>query len=243
MSNELKRSIQRAYDAPAPDKKKKADFLRTLPQPKISMPQFIFSQIAYIRKWTLFFSVLLLLPALIGAYQIGENTLWFVSSFVPFLGLLAVSESTRSTKYGMCEFEMTTRFSLKSVMLARMSFLGFMDLIILCVIAPLCCIGSDLLLLQTGVYLFAPYLLTVNICLWITRRFHSSENIYGCLCISILIGGANAGLRYINTQIYHSAFIVVWVVVSTLLLAGMIHEIYLTIKQTEEYKWNLLLTD
>ncbi len=243
MSNELKRSIQRAYDAPAPDKKKKADFLRTLPQPKISMPQFIFSQIAYIRKWTLFFSVLLLLPALIGAYQIGENTLWVVSSFVPFLGLLAVSESTRSTKYGMCEFEMTTRFSLKSVMLARMSFLGLMDLIILCVITPLCRIGNDFLLFQTGVYLFVPYLLTVNICLWITRRFHSNGNIYGCMCISILISSANAGLRYINTRIYQSSFIIVWVILSLLLLVGAAYEIYHTIKQTEEYKWNLSLTD
>lgn len=60
-----------------------ARFLKTLPQPQINMWEFILTQAAYLRKWTLFLSVLLLFPALIGAYYIEKNTLWVVSAFIP----------------------------------------------------------------------------------------------------------------------------------------------------------------
>ncbi len=238
MRDPWKRRIRMAFDAPAPDRQKKERFLRTLPQPKISIPQFIFYQIAYMRKRTWVLSVLLLVPALIGAYQIKESTLWTVSSFVPFLGLLAVSESTRSTKYGMCEFEMTTRFSLKNILLARMCVTGILDFTILCCMIPLCHTGNGILLLQTGVYLFVPYLLTVNLCLWFTRHFRGKENIYGCMSIAVLISGANGLMHYGNAQLFQNTSAVVWGMVSALLLAGMAYEISRTIRQTEELVWN-----
>lgn len=101
MNKRIKRSIQKAFEAPKPNQQEKARFLRTLPQPQINMWQFILTQAAYLRKRTLFLSVLLLFPALIGAYYIEKNTLWVVSAFIPFLGLLAVTENTRSMVYGM----------------------------------------------------------------------------------------------------------------------------------------------
>ncbi|MBR4289311.1 MAG: hypothetical protein IKT52_01570, partial [Oscillospiraceae bacterium] len=58
-----------------------------------------------------------------------------------------------------------------------------------------------------------------------------------------LIGGANVGLHFITDLIYQNANIVWWFILLVLLFAGMAHEIYLAIKQTEEYTWNLSLTD
>lgn len=217
--------------------------MRTLSQPRISMFRFILMQATYMRKLTLVLSVLLLLPALIGAFYISENTLWIVSAFVPILGLLAVAETTRSTMYGMSEFEMSTRFSLKSVVLARMSILGVLDFIILACTIPLCCTGSKFSLLQTGLYLLVPYMLTVNISLWIVRHFQSRETIYVCMSVAVLVSGANVGLHFITDLIYQNAYIVWWFILSVLLFAGMAHEIYLTMKQAEEYTWNLSLTD
>lgn len=243
MNKQLKQGIQKAFEAPKANQQEKARFLRTLPQSKISMFRFVLVQATYIRKLTLFFSVLLLLPAAVGAFYISENTLWTVSALVPILGLLAVAESTRSKMYGMSEFEMSTRFSLKSVVLARMSVLGLLDVIILCCLAPLCCVGNDFSLLQTGIYLLAPYMLTVNISLWIVRRFHGKETIYVCMTVAVLISGANVGLHFITDIIYQNAYIAWWLVLSVLLIGGMAHEIYYIIKQTEEYTWNLSLTD
>ena len=243
MDNKLKRNIQKAFEAPQPNRQEKIRFLRTLPAPRISMFRFILVQASYMREMTLVFSVLLLLPAVIGANYISENTLWIVSAFVPILGLFAVVESTRSTIYGMSEFEMSTRFSLKSVVLARMSVLGVLDFIVLACAIPLCYTGSRFSLLQTGLYLLVPYMLTVNISLWIIRHFQSRETIYVCMCVAALIGGANVGLHFITDLIYQNTYIVWWFILSVLLFAGMAHEIYLAIKQTEEYTWNLSLTD
>lgn len=239
MNKQIKRSIQKAFEAPKPNQQEKARFLRTLPQPQISMWRFILTQAAYLRKWTLFFSMFLLFPALIGAYYIEKNTLWLVSALIPFLGLLAVTENARSMVYGMSEFEMSTRFSLRSVILARMGVLGVLDILVLCCLTPLCCIGNHFSLLQTGIYLLVPYLLTVNIGLWITRRFHNKEAIYGCMSVAVMISGANAGLHFIADFVYQFSHIKWWFALSIFLIVRMIYETYYTMKQTEELAWNL----
>ena len=243
MSNQLKRSIQKAFAAPKPDQQEKARFLRTLPAPRISMFRFILVQASYMRKMTLVFSVLLLLPAVIGAKHISENTLWIVSAFVPILGLLAVTESTRSTTYGMSEFEMSTRFSLKSVVLARMSILGLINFAVIAILTPLCRIGNDFSLLRTGMYLMVPYLLTVNFSLWITRQVNSRETIYGCMCVAVIVSGINTGLHFVTDLIYQEIYTGWWIALSVSLFIGLAYEIHCTIKRTEEYTWNLSLTD
>lgn len=238
MNKQMKQSIQKAFEAPQPNQQEKARFLKTLPQPGIGMWKFILTQATYLRKCTLLFSALLLFPALIGAYRIEKDTVWIVSAFVPFLGLLAVTENARSMVYGMNEFEMSTRFSLRSVILARMGVLGVLDFLILCCLIPLCCFGNGFSLFQTGIYLLVPYLLTVTTGLWITRRFHSREAIYGCMSVAIFISGANMGLHLIADFVYQSSYITWWFVLSVLLLGRMIYETYCTIKQTEELAWN-----
>ena len=243
MNNKLKRSIQKAFEPPNPNQKEKTRFLRTLPQPRISMFRFILVQATYMRKMTLVFSVLLLLPAVIGANYISENTLWIVSAFVPILGLLAVTEGNRSMMYGMSEFEMSTRFSLKSVVLARMSILGLINFAVIAVLAPLCRIGNDFSLLQTGMYLLVPYLLTVNFSLWIARRTNDKETIYGCMCVAVIVSGINTGLRFATDLIYQEIYTSWWLVLSVFLLMELAYEIHCTIKRTEEYPWNLSLTD
>ena len=243
MDNKLKRNIQKAFEAPQPNRQEKIRFLRALPGPRISMSRFILVQASYMRKMTLVFSVLLLLPAVIGANYISENTLWIVSAFVPILGLLAVAESTRSTMYGMSEFEMSTRFSLKSVVLARMSILGLINFAVIAILTPLCRIGNDFSLLQTGMYLLVPYLLTVNFSLWIARRVNGKETIYGCMCAAVIVSGINTGLHFVTDLIYQEIYTGWWLVLSVFLFIGLAYEIHCTIKRTEEYTWNLSLTD
>ena len=243
MDNKLKRNIQKAFEAPRPNRQEKARFLRALPGPRISMFRFILVQASYMRKMTLVFSVLLLLPAVIGANYISENTLWIVSAFVPILGLLAVAESTRSTMYGMSEFEMSTRFSLKSVVMARMSVLGVLDFIVLVCAIPLCYTGSGFSLLQTGLYLLVPYMLTVNISLWIIRRFQGQETVYVCMSVAAIVSGINTGLHFVTDLIYQEIYTGWWIALSVFLFIGLAYEIHCTIKRTEEYTWNLSLTD
>lgn len=224
MNRQLKKGLQKAFEAPEPDQQEKKRFLGTLPQPQIRLWQFVLIQAAYLRKRTLFLSVLLLFPAMAGACGIDLDTLWTISALIPFLGFLAVAESTRSVAYGMDEFEMSTRFSLKSVLLARMSILGMLDALILFGLIPLCCIGSDFSVLQTGIYLFVPYMLTVNISLWITRHFHGRDGMYACVSVAVLVSAANAGLHIMADFVYQSGYIKWWLILSVLLVVEMIYE-------------------
>lgn len=239
MNRRLKKNIQKALESPEPDQQEKERFLRTLPQPQIHMLQFVLIQAAYLRKWVLFLSILLLFPVSAGVYCIDRNTLWVVSAVVPFLGLLAVTESMRSMTYGMNEFEMSTRFSMKSVVLARMSVLGLLDVIVFCCFIPLCSIGSHTSFLQTGLYLFVPYLLTVNVSLWITRHFRSKEVIYVCMSVAVLVSAGNVGLHFMAGFVFQFSYIKGWLILSGLLIGTLIYEVYRTIKQTEELAWNL----
>ena len=239
MNRYLKQEIKKAFEVPVPNQKKKTQFLREFPRPPISMRQFILIQITYLRKGTVVLSGLFLLPVLIGADSINLNILWVISALIPFLGLLAVTESTRFVIYGMYELEMSARFSIKSVMLARMSVLGLLDAFILCCLIPLCYRNSSTSLLQTGVYLLVPYLLTVNISLYLTRCFHGREVLYRCMCAAVLISGGSWGLHIAADFVYQISYVYWWIILFLFLIGRMAQEIYRIMKQTEELGWNL----
>ena len=97
-------------------------------------------------------SVLIVLPAVWGASFASENTVWIVSAFTPFLALLLITESAKSMLFGMNELEMASRFSLKNIVLARLTILGIFNFAIFCIIIPICHIANSISLVQTGVY-------------------------------------------------------------------------------------------
>lgn len=241
MNRGLKKQIAKAFDAPTPSGK--AQFIRSLPRPHISTKAFILSQIPFIKKSVWLLSILILLPALWAASFASENTVWIVSSFTPFLALLLITESAKSTIYGMNELEITARFSLKSVVLARLIILGFFNFGIFSVIIPICHVANSISLIQTALYLFVPYLLTTSISLYLVRHFRNKEIIYVCMAVAVFISGANMALRYMANFIFQTNYLVWWVVIALSLLCATASEIYKTFKKTEEFPWNFALID
>ncbi len=235
MNRYLKQELKKAFTLSLPDPQEKTRFLKSLPQSPISMRQFVLTQIAYLRKWVLVLSVLFLLPVLWGGRHMDADTLWALSALIPFLALLAVTESTRSAVYGMQEFELSTRFSLKSVMLARMSVLGLLDAFVLCCLIPFYAAGIKLSLLQTGLYLLVPYLLTVDSSLWLTRRYHGREAFYGCFCAAVVVSMASCAIRLLANFIYQFSYVQWWLLFAVFLLVKTGQEIRRTVTQTESY--------
>ena len=95
-----------AYFTPPPPVGKAA-FLARLPQPTLSLGQFVGGQARYIQKQTWLLSLVVLVPVLWG------TDLWITAALLPFLVPLAVSEGAKSTLYGMEELETASRFSRK----------------------------------------------------------------------------------------------------------------------------------
>lgn len=188
MKQHLRQELKNVFDAPQPLHKRA--FLRTLEQPKISIPAFILTQFGYIRRWVWIVSALVFVLSAAGAAGLSQDTVWVASALMPLLALTVVSESGRSQNYEMAELEMATRFSLRSVVLARLGILGMENLIVLVLLLPVETARQGGTVVQAGVYVLVPYLMTTFSGLWIVRRIHGREAVYICagtaVCISFL---------------------------------------------------------
>lgn len=241
MNRKLKKQIAKSFDAPMPERK--IQFIHSLPRPHISTKTFICSQIHFIKKSVWLMSILIFLPIAWTASFASENTVWIVSAFTPFLALLLIAESTKSAIYGMNELEMSSSFSLKSIVLARLIILGVFNFGIFCVIIPICHVANSISFMQTSVYLFVPYLLTTSISLYLVRRFRNKEIIYGCMAVAVFVSGANMTLRYMVGFLFQANYLVWWIVVALFLLGITAKEFYYTFKKMEGFIWNFALTD
>lgn len=237
MNKALKNALKNSFEAPIPVKKE--EFLRSIHPPSISSFEFVCSQAAYVHKWIWTLSVIIFSIALIGAGYLEKNILWCISSFMPLLALTIITESGRSETYGMAEFELSARFSLKSVVLARLGILGIANLILICVLVPPTITNSETTILQTGIFLICPYLLTVFLGLWMVRKVRGKETIYLCTGIAASISLGNLMLYKSFPLVFDENLFIWWVAAFVSLGIGVTNQCCQMIKQTEELTWNL----
>lgn len=237
MNKKLKDALKDSFEAPMPVKKE--EFLRGIQMPPINSFEFVYSQATYIHKWIWVLSVMIFSVALIGAEYLSKNMLWCISSFMPLLALTIITESGRSETFGMTEFELSARFSLKSVVLARLGILGIANLILICMLVPLAIMNSETTILQTGIYLICPYLLTAFLGLWVVRKIHGKETIYLCTGIATSVSFGNMILYQSFPLIFDKHIFIWWIAAFVTLGIGVANQCYQVIKQTEELVWNL----
>lgn len=236
MNRNLKNALKEGFAAPPPLKKN--DYLCSIHIPSISFFEFIVTQITYIRKWIWILSSFVFLIVLISAKWIPQNALWYVSACMPLLALTILTESGRSQFYEMAEFELSTRFSLKSVVLARLGVIGISNLLLICLITPFIVIRSKLTILQTGLYMACPYLLTTFLGLWAVRKVHGKDGFYFCIGIALMVSTLNISISQIPI-FYKGNNFIWWAVAFFVFGVGTAKQCYYMIKQTEELAWNL----
>ncbi len=118
--------LTRLFNAPEPERKRA--FLRQLPIRPVNMGQILCQQYFYISKWARL-PVIFLLMVILYLYLFHRSELLPATlALMPFLAVTVATESTRSVLHGMEELEAVSRFSLKSVLLARMGILGIENL-------------------------------------------------------------------------------------------------------------------
>ena len=232
MKQNLKEELKHAFEAPAPLHKK--EFIGKLPQPKMNMYEFILSQIGYIRKWIWGVSALVFTLSLTVAVLIPLDYLWVISALTPLLALTIVSECGRSESYEMAELEMATRFSLKSVVIARLGILGAENLAILCLLIPVGIWNHVLSPVRTGVYILTPYLLTTFVGLYIVRKFRGREAIFICTGAAGVVSFSAVLFQHTLPQIYQADNLVWWGPIALLLCAGTVRQTCQIINRTEE---------
>lgn len=227
-----KEMLQRAFAAPEP--KRKRAFLRTVPRQEANLWTLILSQAAYIRKWVWVVSFLLFGVVVVTAQYLEVKCIWGVSAVMPLGALLIILEFAKSSTYGMAELEMTSRFSLRTVLLARMSMLGAAQLIGLIPVAMV--LGVQLF--KNGVYMLVPYLLTAVLGLTAVRHLPGREGMYVCVCISAFVCVLCPVSRLYVPELYGAEGAVWWVFATVLLVAVLLKEYGKTMNHLEELTWN-----
>lgn len=237
MNRDMKERLKEYFAAPEPERK--GHFLNSLPAEPVGLSDFLLFQAAYIPKWVWGLSVLVFAPALVGAGFLKKDMLWCISACMPILALALVAESGRSERWGMAELEMSSRFSLKSVLLARLGILGLADLLLFFLLLPLAWMNGGSSILETGVYMLCPYMLTVLLGLWASRIVHGRECAYLCGAIALGVSLGNT-LMYQSIQgFYAPTGFRWWAAAFVLLSAGVAGQCYKTIKEKEAPVWNL----
>ena len=120
MKREIKAQLKSVYEAPPPLHKK--EFMQKWNRPQMNIWEVMRSQAAYIRKWIWALSAVIFMVTVIGAVTAAANLMWVLSALTPFLAVTVIAECGRSEQYEMAELEMAARFSLKSVILMRLTF-------------------------------------------------------------------------------------------------------------------------
>lgn len=232
MERRLKKELSRYYEAPKPQRKQK--FIRQFGVQKINLPRFVLMQAKYISKWSWLVSALFCVVIYAATYAFEEKYVSLIYGMVPFLVMISVSESTRSYRYGMEELELSTRFSLKSVVMARMVMLGIGNMVVLIVIANF--LGQ-----HEGYHVFhvlTPYFLTAGGSLYIVRTVRGSENTFLCFMLAFAVSFLQMLLPWRFRELFSTDYLPMWVccfVIGVLITAK---ESYQTIRMTEDLAWN-----
>lgn len=249
MNKKMKKALRESFEAPPPMDKER--FLKTLQRPGSTYLKFLLNQFFYIRKRVWVFSVVIIFVGWAVTFQspvfidwkAEAGKIWAVSAVLPFLALMMTAEIYRSVFYRMSELEMSFRFNLPQIIMARIAILGGGNFVILTALLIFISRVSPLNLLQVIIYLMVPYLITCGFCLLILNRVRPGEGMYFCAaaacftCVVNIITGSTVRLLYSSSTLGY------WLLLFA--LGGVLTAIQLRklIKQTEERTWNLLLTE
>lgn len=236
MKNELKDALNIAFYAPEP--KNKQEFLKNIRPREVSIPEMLLQQVRYIRLSVWAISLGFIAFALIGSWLQLSETDELIPVLMPFLAVVSVLENRRSKKYGMTELEMVTRFSLRSVIFARMIILGVAFLLILVITAPVVATAFGGEIIVTAVHMLIPYLLTMIISLQVERSSLGRKLEYGSLSVAALIAVSMIWMRNLDTALInrYAQIIRNWGFLIVIILAAVtVYEQWRTLRGVEEF--------
>ena len=232
MERRLKEELCRYYEAPAPQRKQ--EFVRRFGVPHVNLPYLVWMQVRYIYKWVWLVSVGICVVIYAATYIMDEKYVSMVYGLVPFLVLISATESMRSYRYGMEELELSARFSLKSIVMARMAMLGLGNLMVLLVIVNV--LGQ-----RAGyhvLHILTPYFLTAGGGLYIVRTVRGSENTFYCFMLAIAVSFLQMLLPWRFSELFAPNYMPIWTALFVVGIVMTVKESYRTIRMTEDLAWN-----
>ncbi|HIV13344.1 MAG TPA: hypothetical protein IAA63_09435 [Candidatus Pullilachnospira stercoravium] len=237
---QLQVQLKRYYEAPPPQKKSEffSSCPETVPAGMPKMRSLLWIQAGYIRKWSWGISLIIFLAGIWAAESGRRELFQTLAAMMPFLALALTTETGRSARCNMEELELSCRFSLKTVVAARMGILGLENLLLLGLLIPVLGAAGEMGFWQTGCALLIPYFLTAFLQMAVVRKLRGQEGIYACFGIAVLVSGLTAVGVPQAERLAENFPAVCWVAITAILAALALREGIQYMRQTEEYVWN-----
>lgn len=223
---------------------RKNEFIKSINFPRTTLCDFVLGQIGYIRKrvWivSLFTAALTLFGLRLFENNDTANFIWIISSFLPFVALIGITEITRSMAYNMTELEMACKYSFSNIVLTRLGVLGCLNTTVFLVIISALWNYGSFGIFRTGIYILTPFVLTCSLSLFVMNRLRSREVVYVCGGISCFVSISNAVLATQQSFIHSDRYLMYWAAAALVLLTWVTKETIKLVKKTEEMQWSLL---
>jgi len=244
----MKGALQSAFEAP--EAIKKDAFLKNLNYPKTRYKDFFISQIGYIRKRVWWLCIILVLMTFTEKFCMdkriltfeNKNLIWIIAATLPFLALISVTEISRSYFFRMEELEMSCRYSLSDLVIARVTILGIVNALLL--ISVILVVGSNGYgFLRVSLYLVLPYLMTCFGSILVLNHVRGIESLYYCGAVAGVVSATDSILSLTKQIIYNRNSILIGGFLCVVFMISIFVQMQRFIKRMEEIQWNLLLTD
>lgn len=208
----LKQLLKSAYSLPESDNSR--EFLKEHEKRTCRLLDVIKNEFRYMGFKSILAGIFLLGLFIAIKRNGDENMTWVISSIVPISSILPVMFILSSKKFGMCELEAASRFSLRFIRLIRMFIMGMFSS------AVISCGGFFLRgiwlhgMLDILMYMFLPYFVSVWGCLLFARKWHRKESCIGVPMICIVTGFLPTIIREIrNVSLMPDYIFVILVVI------------------------------
>ena len=232
--------IREICHSPHPENKR--EFFQYLKEQEImnrrprvmSHGKFLACQLFYIGKWIWMLAGSLLLFIIWISYRHPGN---YPFALTPLLSAGILLETGRSSRWKMVEFEHAARFSLRSVILARLFLLGTVNtgglLIVILIVRP--CFSYSML--RVFLYMMVPYL-TASWLGSVYERMHRMDQGLGSTMICILSSAFFAVAPVYFSQLYEERLSVFWAVALVLMAGSLAGNLREWIRNMEDPVWN-----
>jgi len=200
----------------------------------MSHGEFLTGQLGYIDKWIWVLSGALLVFII---WCCSQNTGNFPFALTPLLAGGMLIETGRSHRWKMDELEYASRFSLRSIVLARMFLIGLIDTAGLLVVIAVVRSYLTYSLFRVFLYMMVPYLMASFLGSVYERKRRKDAGL-GSFAICLLSSGAFAAVPFFAGHLYEKSMTFLWTAAFFLLASSFVVNIRGYLKDMEEPVWN-----
>lgn len=185
MNKKTRDYVKRMFKYPPP--KRRDEFFDLVRPRNVSTFEVLLTQIKYIsfRMWLLSIAFVMILFA--GCHRVSIDKLYFIEAVLPYIATVGLIETNRSYRYNMYELEKTTRFSLRTVMYARMLIIGIINYLIIISVSGIVAIKSEESIIYIFTKMVTPYLITMALGLRIERHSIGRNSDYISVILALFI--------------------------------------------------------